>query len=172
MCCWNVATYELKVHKGKIEIIFLQKNKASFSTDPHMHCKLLGVSSLFSNGETRCLTTKRHERNMMFVCLMVFNATFNNFSVVSWRSVLLVEGIGVPLENHRHVANHWQTLLHNVVSSTPRHEWGSNSSSLLLSFDSFYSIALIWCWCCISLTTLSIFSLISSFLCIYDKYII
>ena len=25
------------------------------------------------------------------VCLMVFNATFNNISVISWRSVLLVE---------------------------------------------------------------------------------
>jgi hypothetical protein len=28
-----------------------------------------------------------------FVCLMVFNATFNNISVISWRSVLLVEEI-------------------------------------------------------------------------------
>ena len=26
----------------------------------------------------------------------------------------------VPGENHRHVASHWQTLSHNVVSSTPR----------------------------------------------------
>jgi hypothetical protein len=30
--------------------------------------------------------------------VMVFNATFNNFSVIS--SVLLVEEIGVPGENH------------------------------------------------------------------------
>ena len=29
---------------------------------------------------------------------------------------------GVPGENHRLVASHWQTLSHNVVSSTPRHE--------------------------------------------------
>ena len=35
---------------------------------------------------------------------MVFNATFNNISVISWRSVLLVE----------------ETLSHNVVSSTSR----------------------------------------------------
>ena len=27
---------------------------------------------------------------------MVFNATFNNISVMSWRSVLLVEETGVP----------------------------------------------------------------------------
>jgi hypothetical protein len=37
-----------------------------------------------------------------------------------WQSVLLVEETGVPRENL------WQTLSHNVVSSTPRHEWGSN----------------------------------------------
>ena len=44
---------------------------------------------------------------------MVFNTTFNNISVISWQSVLLVEETGVPEEN--------------VVSSTPRHERGSNS---------------------------------------------
>ena len=32
---------------------------------------------------------------------MVFNATFNNISVISWRSVLLVEETGVLGENHR-----------------------------------------------------------------------
>jgi hypothetical protein len=32
---------------------------------------------------------------------MVFNATFNNISVISWRLVLMVEEIGVPGENHR-----------------------------------------------------------------------
>jgi hypothetical protein len=51
---------------------------------------------------------------------MVFNVTFNNISVISCRSDLLIEEAGVPGENHRHVANHWQTLSHNVVSSTPR----------------------------------------------------
>ena len=50
---------------------------------------------------------------------MVLNATFNNTSVISWRSVLLVVEIRVPRENHWPVASHWQTLSHNVVSSTP-----------------------------------------------------
>ena len=50
-----------------------------------------------------------------FVCLMVFNATLNDISVISWRSVLLVEETGGPGENHRPVASHWQTLSHNVV---------------------------------------------------------
>ena len=38
---------------------------------------------------------------MLFVRIMVFNATFNNISVISWRTVLLVEETGVPRENHR-----------------------------------------------------------------------
>jgi hypothetical protein len=58
---------------------------------------------------------------------MVFNSTFNNISAISWRSVLLVEKIGVPKENHRPVGSHWQSLSHIVVSSTPRHDRGSNS---------------------------------------------
>ena len=45
---------------------------------------------------------------------MTFNAAFNNISV------LLVQETGVSGENHRPVASHWQTLSHNVVSSTPR----------------------------------------------------
>jgi len=30
-------------------------------------------------------------------------------------------------ENHRPAVSHWQTLSHNVVSSTPRHEQDSNA---------------------------------------------
>ena len=55
--------------------------------------------------------------------VIFFNATFNNISVISWRSVLLVEETGVLRENHRPVASDWQTLSHNVVSSTPRLRW-------------------------------------------------
>jgi hypothetical protein len=58
---------------------------------------------------------------------MVLNDTFNNISVISWWSVLLLEETGVTGENHRPVAGHKQTLSHYVVSYTPRHERGSNS---------------------------------------------
>jgi hypothetical protein len=37
------------------------------------------------------------------VRVLVFNTTFNIISVISWRSVLLVEETGVPGENHRPV---------------------------------------------------------------------
>jgi hypothetical protein len=46
-----------------------------------------------------------------------FNATFNKISIISWRSVLLVEETEVS----------GQTSSHNVVSSTPRDERDSNS---------------------------------------------
>ena len=65
-----------------------------------------------------------------FELIGFFNATFNNISVISWRSVLFVEETGVPGGNHRPVvpvASHWQAWSHNVVSSTSHHEWGSNS---------------------------------------------
>jgi hypothetical protein len=35
------------------------------------------------------------------VRVIVFNATFNNISAISWRSVLLVEETGVSEENQR-----------------------------------------------------------------------
>ena len=53
---------------------------------------------------------------------MVFNATFNNSSAISWWSVEMVEETGVPGENLRLVAIHWKILSHNVVSITPLHE--------------------------------------------------
>jgi hypothetical protein len=63
--------------------------------------------------------------------------TFNNSSVISRWLVLLTEETGAPGENHRRVASHWQTLSHNVVSSTPRHELKNllSMSSVLIPQD-------------------------------------
>jgi hypothetical protein len=54
------------------------------------------------------------------VWFMVFTATFKTMSVISLRSVLLVEETIVPGEASDKLYHH------NVVSSTPRHECGSN----------------------------------------------
>ena len=51
------------------------------------------------------------------VRVMVLNATFNNISVISWRSVLLVEDLEKTSDLPQ-VPETWTTLLHNVVSST------------------------------------------------------
>jgi hypothetical protein len=54
-----------------------------------------------------CLNSK------MLILFVVFNATFNNISVISGRSVVLVEDTG---ENQRPAASHWQILfLLNVM---------------------------------------------------------
>jgi hypothetical protein len=71
--------------------------------------------------------------------LMVLNATFNNISAIPCQSVLLVEEIGVPGEKHWPVICHWQTLSHYVVSSTPRHERGSNSA-----YSAMFEILVTW----------------------------
>ena len=42
------------------------------------------------------------------VRFMVFNATINDISVISWRSDLLAEENGVPRENHWSSTSHWQ----------------------------------------------------------------
>jgi hypothetical protein len=58
-----------------------------------------------------CVSTevKRTSHSIWLVSLMVFNATFNNISVILWRTILLLEETRVPGENHRPVASHWQT---------------------------------------------------------------
>ena len=78
------------------------------------------------------------------VWFMVLNATVNNISAISWRSVLLVKETGVPGENHRSVASNRQTLSNNVVSNAPRHERGSNSITLVLIGVELLMISMVW----------------------------
>ena len=79
----------------------------------------------------------------MFAYLMVFNATFNNMSVISWLSVLLVEETGGPRKNHRPVVSHWQTLAHNVVNLALIEIRTHNiSGNKITDIGQWYSIAL------------------------------
>jgi hypothetical protein len=64
---------------------------------------------------TQLATARIEQQFGMGVRVMVFNAIFNNTTVKSWRSVLLVEETG---ESHYPVAINWQTLSYNVVSRT------------------------------------------------------
>ena len=54
---------------------------------------------------------------------MEFNATFNNISIISWWSVLLVEETGGPWENHLHVVSHYQTSNNERRSKSQRKWW-------------------------------------------------
>ena len=58
------------------------------------------------------------------IMVMMFNTTFNNISVISLRSVLLV---AETRENHWPEQVTDKLLSHNVVSITHRHEWDSKS---------------------------------------------
>jgi hypothetical protein len=52
------------------------------------------------------LNSINHQSNLVWFFFMVLNNTFNNISVISWWSVLLVEDTGGHGENHRPVASH------------------------------------------------------------------
>jgi hypothetical protein len=47
----------------------------------------------------------KHHQTGLWVSVMVFNTTFNNISVISCRSVLLLEETGLPGENNRPVTS-------------------------------------------------------------------
>ena len=89
-----------------------------------------------------------------FFRVVVFNATFNNISIILRRSVSLVEEIGVPRENHGPVTNHWQTLSHNVVSSSQHNFFLLGLSLITQSYWSIQSLCsvcvnqahTIWSW--------------------------
>ena len=53
-----------------------------------------------------------------FMVFMIFNATFINISVISWRSVWLMEETAEYPENTTELRQSLTTLSHNVVSST------------------------------------------------------
>jgi hypothetical protein len=63
-----------------------------------------------------------------FGWVMVFNTTI--FQLYRGGQFYLAEETRVPRENHRPVASHWQTLLHKVVSSTPKVDAESHSSTI------------------------------------------
>ena len=74
-----------------------------------------------SNDFLRALYMWNRSSRIIFIVysFMVLNATFNNISVISWQSVLLVEEIGVSRETNDLSEVNDKLLSHNVVSSTP-----------------------------------------------------
>ena len=70
------------------------------------------IHNIFSHHDTEvaiCSDDLNPHLGIELVWFMVVHATFSNISVISWRSVLLVEETGVPGENHRLVASHLVT---------------------------------------------------------------
>jgi hypothetical protein len=89
-----------------------------------------GVKHLTSNGQMMDQMFVYVVLNIKHIWVIMWHIFINsNISVTTF-----VAEIGIPREIHRPVASHWQTLSHIVLSSTPRHEWGSNSQ-IQLQYD-------------------------------------
>jgi hypothetical protein len=73
--------------------------------------------------------------NSCYITNYSYLTTFNNISAISWRSVLLVEKTGVPEENHRPTASHWQTNRGNIVEANNRGENANRKIYQLVKYD-------------------------------------
>ena len=91
--------------------------------NPYMALNSRGDNSMIRRRITclLCMTLKLQQKvpfictSFCLVCLMVFNATFNNISVTSWQPALVVEKAGVAGENKiGFVKDTWQVV--NVTS--------------------------------------------------------
>jgi hypothetical protein len=115
------------VVKRKVDILFSYING-----EDKLHFNEMMMSTLYkANTNTLsciCLVLAHWNKWMVWVGFMVFNATFNNISVIWWRSVLLVDG---PGENHRPVASHWPTWSHNVVLLAQSRSRTHNNSTII-----------------------------------------
>jgi hypothetical protein len=89
-----------------------------------------------------CCQTLKHFDN-------VFAIGGNNIVEVSLSTILQLyrggqfywwEETGVPGENHRHVASHWQTLSHNVVSSTLHNVFAIGGNNIVEVLESFWTM--------------------------------
>jgi hypothetical protein len=54
----------------------------------------------FTAYRVRDMCVSQHFQQYFSYRVMVFNTILSNISIISWRSVLLVEKAGVPRENH------------------------------------------------------------------------
>jgi len=100
----------------------------------------------------------RSKKNLKQKCENFFGLVyrFRNISIISWHLVLLVEETRVHGENHWPVASHWQTLSHNIVSSTPRHERWTFFLSEMLKKSTCIVFNVVFCvWICLYLSFIS-----------------
>ena len=75
------------------------------NTSPHVHPLSYDIHQYIYTNKRQILAIESEGENILLrVRVMMFNVTFNNISVISWRSILLVDETG---ENDRPVASYW-----------------------------------------------------------------
>ena len=90
LCASNQYFYILLLEL--LHIILQETNSSNFFLKQKYRSKIEKNRFFVNNGSHKFVEGGRG--------VMVFNTTFNNISVISWRSVLSVEETGVPGENH------------------------------------------------------------------------
>ena len=105
---YHIKLYQVHLTMSWIEVTTL----VAIGTD--------GIGSCKSNSHTNTTMTTLNKYNTTGLELGLWCLSYNNISVILWQE---------PGENHRPASSHWQTLSHNVVSSTPRNEQDSNSQN-------------------------------------------
>ena len=128
-----------------------RKNSLDLQTGNHVYVTFVHASlALWNSGhgqhfheqylwkELRCrmaigifkiVFTTHVEMDFVLFVWLGFNATFNNVSVISRRSVLMVEEARVPGENHRPWAGNWQTLSRAMRVQRNPFLYGTNPGS-------------------------------------------
>ena len=71
---------------------------------------------------------------------MVFNATFNTISAISWWSVLFVEETGIPGKNHRPAASHSVISLNIFYLPIKQTKWIRHKLSKLMKSSPNYNM--------------------------------
>jgi hypothetical protein len=104
-------TYYYRYTTGQVLLCFLPADTMPISDYrsnlPFQFCNVWWFYAVSLHCTIQC--------NLLWVRVMVFDDTFNNISVISWQSVLLVkETYRIP------PISHWQ--ISHYVSSTPRHQ--------------------------------------------------
>ena len=109
--------FSSKLHCTMIWRLFLYIYLKNGHLSPLLHSIILKKRNLWKKN----LIDNRDERFPLFIWkwngfkLIWFNATFNNISVISWHSVLLVEKTGEHEENNPPATSHW--LYHFITKS-------------------------------------------------------